>query len=140
MFLVDADYKSQVKDDVLTTIIENQLAYRTDAELRAEAEITSYLAMRYNVASIFSQTGTARNAYIVMIYIDIALYHLHCRINPGQVPAIRMDRYDAAIKWLDKVSQGDLKPSLPVAATDDVGVNTLATITSGSGTPRDPYY
>lgn len=139
-FLVDQDYKAQVKDEILNLIIEGDAALRADAELKTEAEITSYLAMRYNTGAIFGAAGTSRNAVIVMYYIDMALYHLHCRINPGQVPAIRMDRYDKAIKWLEMVSQGSLKPNLPVVAVDDDGINTEAVVSSGSMTPRDPYY
>lgn len=60
--------------------------------------------------------GDNRNQQIVMYLIDITLYHLHARINPRNVPELRMIRYDGnnptqnggAIGWLKKVSTGDV--------------------------------
>jgi hypothetical protein len=140
-FLVDTDYKAQVKDDILAMIIENTNSLRTDAELKTEAQITGYLRIRgYNTGAIFGASGIARNAHLVMIYIDMVLYHLHSRISPGQVPVTRSDRYSDAIKWLEMVSQGSLAPDLPVLALDDNGINKQSVVVAGSGTPRNHYY
>lgn len=140
-FLVDDDYKDQVKDDILNLIIENTASLRTSAELKTEAQITGYLKIRgYNTGAIFSASGTNRNAHLVMIYIDMVLYHLHSRINPGQVPVTCSDRYSDAIKWLEMVSQGSLAPDLPVTAVDDDGINKESVVVAGSGTPRNPYF
>lgn len=65
--------------------------------------------------------GDNRNQQIVMYLIDITLYHLHCRINPRNVPDIRAVRYDGmnalqtggAIGWLKKVASGDVTADLP---------------------------
>jgi hypothetical protein len=66
--------------------------------------------------------GDNRNQQIVMYLIDITLYHLHCRINPRNVPEMRAIRYDGAnalqtggaIGWLKKVASGDVTAELPV--------------------------
>jgi phage gp36-like protein len=140
-FLTADDYKSQIKDSILDTITEETALLRTNAELMAEAEMTGYLAVRYDATAIFAATGTSRNAQIIMFYVDIVLYHLHSRINQGQVPQLRMDRYDQAIKWLEMVAKGSLAPDLPeISDGNDDGVSDGNVILSGSSTPRDPYY
>lgn len=140
-FLTDEDYKDQVKDAVLASIIESSSTIRTSLERKAEAEMIGYLDVRYDAAAIFASTGDSRNATIVMLYVDIVLYHAHSRINPGQVPQLRIDRYNEAKSWLEMVAAGKLKPNLPeVADADGDGVGVKETMRFGSLTPRNPYY
>ena len=64
--------------------------------------------------------GDNRNQALVMYLIDMTLYHLHCRINPRNVPDIRAIRYNGnnatenggAIGWLKKVAKGEVSVSL----------------------------
>jgi phage gp36-like protein len=141
MFLADTDYTSQVKDDILSKITEATATIRTNAERMAEAEMTGYLAVRYDATAVFAKTGTERNPQIIMLYIDIVLYHLHSRINPGQVPQLRVDRYNEAKRWLEMVAAGSLKPDLDeITDEDGDGVSDGNVILSGSSTPRNPYY
>ena len=68
--------------------------------------------------------GDNRNQQIVTYLIDITLYHLHSRINPRNVPELRLRRYDgnqqvgmptsSAIGWLKAVGSGDITADLPV--------------------------
>lgn len=48
----------------------------------------------------------SRNKYLKMILIDIALYHIHSRISPHQIPELRVLRYDQAIAKLEMIKQG----------------------------------
>lgn len=65
--------------------------------------------------------GDNRNALLVTFMIDISLYHLHSRINPRNIPELRMIRYDGngqnqtggAIGWLKRVASGDINADLP---------------------------
>lgn len=66
--------------------------------------------------------GDNRNQLILMYLIDITLYHLHTRINPRNIPELRMIRYDGnnpaqnggAIAWLKRIAGGELTANLPV--------------------------
>jgi hypothetical protein len=77
--------------------------------------------------------GDNRDQKLLMICIDICLYHLHCRIAPKSVPDSRVVRYMgnqadretrgqrvlyptySALGWLQAASIGDdITPSLPV--------------------------
>lgn len=72
--------------------------------------------------------GDNRNQQIVMYLIDITLYHLHSRINPRNVPELRMIRYDGndpkqsggAIGWLKRVSDGQINADLPEIVTKPI--------------------
>lgn len=62
--------------------------------------------------------GDTRNPMIVAIIKDIALYTIHSNISPNNIPQLRKDRYDGAIKWLNNVSNDRLSADLPLADTD----------------------
>jgi phage gp36-like protein len=137
-FLTDDDYKDQVKDNVLATIIENTSSLRTKAELKAQAQLTSALNMRYDVPAVFAAAGDARNAEVVMYMVDVVLYHLHSRLNPGQVPELRKERYQDALDWMKMVASGKLEPDLPKPSGDLEG--TKLDVQYGGRPPRQPYY
>lgn len=140
-FLTSTDYQSQIKDTVLNQIIENNNQFRLDAETKAEAQIRSRLAIRYDVTAIFAASGTNRNAEIVMVYVDMVLYHLSSRITPGQISQTRHDRYQDALSWLDKVAEGSYRPSLPeLSDADGDGISDGNVVQWGGSTPRNPYF
>jgi hypothetical protein len=58
--------------------------------------------------------GDNRNAQLVMYCCDIALFHIHSRIAPRNIPDLRVKRYDDAIKWLKMAGRGEITPALPV--------------------------
>jgi phage gp36-like protein len=129
-FLIEDDYKLQVRNYELDELTEYNNAVRMQSELAAQTEMESYLRDRYDVADIFSNTDDDRNPLIVMYMVDIALYHLFSAITPRNVPQIRMDRYDAAINWLKAVASGKINPGLPVA--EDADGNATSTSLFGS--------
>lgn len=57
--------------------------------------------------------GDSRSAQMVLYCIDIALYTLHSRIAPRNIPELRVKRYDDAIKWLKSVAKGELTADIP---------------------------
>ena len=64
-----------------------------------------------------------RNPYLVLILVDIVLYHIHSRISPNNIPKLRIDRYTEAMEWLHEVAMG--RASLTDCLnTDDEGDTT----------------
>lgn len=140
-FLVDADYLAQIKADLLDKIIDATPSIRTTAEQAALSQAKTMLRVRYDVDALFALTGDARNADLVMYMVDMVLYHLHSRINPGQVPSTRDKRYSDALDWLKKVGAGDWDAGFPlVGDADEDGDDDNAVIQAGSETPRNPYF
>jgi phage gp36-like protein len=113
MYTTDTDFDQVIRAEIKSAISSDPLVWNT-AQIQAETELTSYLRSRYNVAAAMAMTGQARNAHIVMILIDIALYHTHSRISPRNIPELRALRYEQAIDWLKAVNKGDIIADLPV--------------------------
>ena len=111
-YLNAGDYLLQIQDVNLQQIINSNVAIRENADLLAEAEARSYLIQKYDFDAEMSKTGTARDPQLLAYIIDIALYHLHSRIAPRQVPELRQTRYDNAIAWLKMCAFGDVTPKL----------------------------
>ena len=73
MFLRRLDYDKLIQSDNLNQIIENNEYNRTNSELAAQAEITSYLAQRYITSEIFADL-TAYSSSAVYGAEDIVEY------------------------------------------------------------------
>lgn len=75
--------------------------------------------------------GDTRSQLILMHMIDIAIYHIHSRINPRNIPDFRIERRDDAITWLKMIAKGDITTDLPTLQDDD-GNELGLTIRQGS--------
>lgn len=119
-FLSTDDYRPFIQDNILQQVIQNDNTTLQQAELMAQAEMSSYLKTRFDTAAIFAATGEQRNQAVVMYFIDITLYHLHSRVSPRNISQLRADRYQAAIEWLKMAAYGEIQPDLP-QKTDEFG-------------------
>jgi phage gp36-like protein len=71
-----------------------------DAISKADAEIDSYLGVRYAVP--LSSTP----AQVKALSVDLAIYHLYSRRSI--VPPVRQQKYDAAVAFLKQVAAGQV--------------------------------
>ena len=138
-FITSAELKSVAYDYQLNEITENHSDIVQMAINAAVEEMKSYLTPsnqpqwkdgrpRYDVAAIFSATGTSRNALVLELCKSMALYYV-CRLANVDIIQERVqDRYDRAIEWLEKVAgvgkyanAPGITANLPVLAetTDD---------------------
>ena len=53
----------------------------------------------------YAMTGTDRNALLVTIIIDLVLYDVLSRINPRNIPELRLQRRDEATDVLKKTNE-----------------------------------
>lgn len=111
-FIIKTDLLSLIDLITLDTITNNNDSLLDEAELKAIEEMSSYLNVRYKVVDIFDNT-ISKNPLIVMYLSDILLYHLHSRISPDNIPELRLNRYNNAKEWLEKVADGFIDPLLP---------------------------
>jgi phage gp36-like protein len=116
-FLTETDYSVQIRSEILTTVKNTDALPK--AELSAQAEMESYLRVRFDVANVFNKEDLERNPIVLMYLVDIVLYHLHTNISPRNIPELRGIRYEAAINWLKMVAKGDLNPDLPTLPDDN---------------------
>lgn len=111
-FLTSDDYTVQLRTEISRII--DPTAEKTKlkkAEDMAISQIKNYLSNRFDLDLIFvnapgeSETDT-RDAFIVMLTIDMALYHLWSKEGGNSIPKTRQDRYDDCLDWLKAVQKG----------------------------------
>ncbi|MDJ0363582.1 DUF1320 family protein [Hymenobacter sp. H14-R3] len=137
-FLTDDDYLAQIDQADLLALSRADSPQRDDpddpappapapatgptirdrAEANALAEVASYLRGRFDMGAAYALVGEARNAQLVMICVDVAIWHLVPRVAFKNVSQVRELRYDAAIKWLTMAQKGQSNPDLPAYPVD----------------------
>ncbi len=137
MFLEIDELRSVMYSYQLETIIENDNTIAVMAIESAVSEMKSYLnpsnqkqwqdgRPQYDVDKIFSAQGGDRDALILELCKDIALYRV-CRLsNVDIIHEHVKERYDRAIDWLEKVAgvgnhkgTPTITPNLPTIKTDE---------------------
>ena len=65
--------------------------------------------------------GDTRSQLIIRYLVDITVFELHSRINPRNIPDLRVDRRADVIAWLSKVSKprNEISPDLPLKVLVD---------------------
>lgn len=112
-FIIKEDFKAVCDPQTLEVINQADADNLERAIGYAMEEVASYLRSRYDINKAFSQEGTERNAQLVMILCDVALYHLVAWLPKRIGFEIRETRYNNAISWLKDVQSGKATPDLP---------------------------
>lgn len=107
-FINIEDYEASIHQEILDSLVRKDKSIVEILEDRAVAEMRSYLSKRYDCNKIFAATGGDRNQLVLMMAIDIAVYHIFCIHNPRNMSQIRSDRYKRAVEWLKAVRKGDI--------------------------------
>lgn len=131
-FLTTDDYKAVSDAQTLDVIHQSDEANLERAEIYAIEEISSYLRGRYNMPAAYAATGLGRNAQLVMLTADVALYHLIAWLPKRMGFEIRETRYKRAIEYLENVQAGKASPDLPPLIDPDTGVDTGIAVKYGS--------
>lgn len=116
-FIQLTDYDASIHREILDALTREDNSIVEICEDRAIAEMRGYLSRRYDCQQIFSATDNQRNQLILMMAIDMAVYHIFCIHNPQKVSQVRKDRYDRAKEWLKQVADEEISidgaPQLP---------------------------
>lgn len=111
------DYDASVHREILDALVRDDETLVEICEDRAIAEMRGYLSKRYDCNAIFSASGEDRNQLILMMVIDIAVYHIFCIHNPQKLSQVRKDRYERAVEWMKAVANEEVSidgaPLLP---------------------------
>jgi hypothetical protein len=76
---------------------------------RAKEDVTGQVPGAEGSASWELKDG--RQPSIKMYLLDLTIYHLYAAAPV--IPQLRVDRYDAALKWLQLVLKNEITPDLP---------------------------
>lgn len=112
-FIQTFDYNASIHREILDTVTRGDEQVVEICEDRAIDEMRSYLSTRYDCDAIFAARDGERNKLILMMAIDITIYHIFSIHNPQKLSQIRVDRYNRAVEWLKAVAAG--KISIPDA-------------------------
>lgn len=113
MFLEYADYRVVAGEAAFKAITQAQPELVEQAEREAVEEISGYLRPKYDTEAVFAAVGEERNAQVVMVAADMALYHMVASQPQRMGYEIRETRYRRAVKWLEDVAAGKVVPDLP---------------------------
>lgn len=121
-FITPEDYDASIHREILDALLRHDSDVSDSAiveicEDRAIEEMRCYLSKYYDCDAIFSATGSDRNPLILMMAVDIAVYHIFCQHNPYKMSEIRKERYNRAVEWLKAVAAANITidgaPRLP---------------------------
>lgn len=116
-FVKLSDYDASIHREILDALTRDDDTVVEICEDRAIAEMRCYLSKRYDCDRIFSATGDGRHQLVLMMVLDIAVYHIFCIHNPQKLSQIRKDRYERAVEWMKAVAREDISiegaPLLP---------------------------
>lgn len=137
-FLSNEEMKTHLYSENIDVISRGDETIMTAAIDAATQEAKSYLGA-YDTEKIFAQTGTDRNALLLIFIKDIATWHFLILCNAGHELQLREDRYDRAIAWLKAVQKGEISPDLPVKEDED-GKPTIGMILFGSNPKKNQHF
>jgi len=119
-FLTENDFDVQVRQEILSLLDGSDEKTAVGLATRmATDQITQYIGGKYDCKTIFAAEGDNRDHFIVMITIDILLYHLWAKRAPRKIPEYRATRYQDALDWLKSVGSGELQSALPQLPDDE---------------------
>ena len=131
MFLTEDDYRVVCDEDELDILTRSEPETRQKAERVAMEEVASYLRPRYDTEKAFAAEGDKRNAMLVQVTVNIALYYLVHWLPQNLALDGRQELYDNAIAWLTRVSKGGSMPNLPTYTGEDGETDTSNPIRYG---------
>ncbi len=123
-FLQESDYDVQVRSEISKIIDDTDNRTKIlKAQKMAIAQMKNHLAGLYDVNAIFvdapeDDEEDTRDQYIVMLAIDITLYHLWTKEGGNNIPKTRELRYNDALEWLKAVQSG-AQADLPALTNDN---------------------
>ena len=107
-FIELTDYDASIHREILDALTREDESIVEICEDRTLAEMRGYLSRRYDCDRLFAATGRERNQLVLMMAVDITVYHIFCIHNPRNMSQIRVDRYERAVEWLKGVRKGDI--------------------------------
>lgn len=112
-----SDYDASIHRDILDALTRDDETVVEICEDRAIAEMRCYLSKRYDCDRIFSASGEDRHQLVLMMAVDIAVYHIFCIHNPQKLSPVRKARYERAVEWMKAVAREEISiegaPMLP---------------------------
>lgn len=109
-FVLKSDLAVDIQADILDDVIEDDDTLITDAAEIADSLIIDHLSARYDIQTDLAKTGGDRHKSLLDQAKAIVIYKIHMRVHPDDVPELRAEAFDTAMRWLMNVRKGNLNP------------------------------
>lgn len=126
MFLTKEELNTKSTDEIINKIINNDDSIVNDIILESIDVASTYLYQYYDTETIFSKTGEDRNRTLLKHIKAIVIHEVYKR-RSKIMNEVAKESYDEAMLWLEKVSEGKIKPPLPIRNIDSDGDGNLDT-------------
>lgn len=127
MFLEKSELKTVGVEEIINKIINNDDTIVEDIIAESIDVMKGYLFQYFDTDAIFNATSSDRNLTVIKHLKGIVIFEVYTR-RTKQLNEVAKLRYEESMLWLEKVSQGKIKPDLPPKTID----------TDGDGTPDSP--
>lgn len=118
-FINIEDYDASIHREILDALTREDSSLVEICEDRAIAEMRCYLSGRYDCDALFAAEGASRHQLVLMMALDIAIYHIFSIHNPVKLSPLRKERYERAVEWLKAVAAGTISvEGAPLAAEE----------------------
>lgn len=128
-FIRITDYDASIHRDILDALTRQDESLIEICEDRAIAEMRCYLSGRYDCDRLFASTEAGspapepsttvpgssaaglqdpRHQLVLMMALDIAIYHIFSIHNPMKLSQLRKERYERAVEWMKAVAAGNI--------------------------------
>lgn len=118
-FIEKTDYKTQLRDQRLDQIIDQDNTILDEAEETAIQIVKDHLYQLYDTDTIFAATGSARKRNVLRWCICLSIYFLYERIPDSMVPERVIKNYDDTLEMLKRVAKGQPALDLPEKVNED---------------------
>lgn len=120
MFLDKSELKTVSTEEIINRIISSDDSIIVDIIDESIDLMAGYLYQYYDTENIFSATGENRNKTILKHLKGIVIHEIYIRRTKA-FNEVAKTRYDEAMLWLEKISEGKIKPPLPIRIIDTDG-------------------
>jgi len=111
-FLTIEDLTSLMKKNVINDLTENNYTLLNQLEEMSVGQIDASIGFKFATHAALQ----ARNPYLIMLLIDVMVYHLSSRMTHVSMQEIVDARYEDAKATLLNISSGKIIPNLPLNA------------------------
>jgi Protein of unknown function (DUF1320) len=119
-FLVKDELRTVATMEMVNLITSNNDSIVDDVISESIDVMSGYLYQYYDVANIFNKLGAERNLTILKHLKAIVIFEVSLR-RRCPISKYIEDAKNEALNWLEKVSEGKIKPPLPAKQVDTDG-------------------
>lgn len=118
-FLTAEELRTVAPSDFIDIIVGTEDTVIDEIIMEMTGLIKTNIGSYYDADEVFGQTEADRDPTVLMYLKDLVYYRLLKRRKPGA--QINNEGYDEAMKWLEDISSGKRRASLPTIKTDTDG-------------------